>query len=184
MGSIVSLLSNEQVRQAEQGMTEVGIDIANQQAAFAEQRATDIGEAGAIQLHQQRLQQQSLLAQAQVAGAGAGVQVGTGSLLDFEVSATEVFDQDRSQLQFDIENRQYEARIGAWNARNQAEALRSKRANQDIQRAFGLFGDIAGVAGEGGKIAATVAGGAFGGVQGAVAGFQAGSMFSKFLGGK
>jgi len=39
-------------------------------------------------------------------------------------------------------------------------------------------------AGEGGKIAATVAGGAFGGVQGAVAGFQAGSMFSKFLGGK
>ena len=50
-------------------------------------------------------------------GAAGGVQLGSGSLLDWEISAQEVFDEDIRQLEYDIENRKYQARIGQWNAR-------------------------------------------------------------------
>jgi len=136
MGSIVGLTGALQQSQAQEGQAEFEADIAQQNINLAEQQVGSIGEAGSFQLHQQRLQQQALLSRAQVQAAGAGVSLGSGSILDFEVSAEEVFAEDRRQLQFDISNRQYEARIGAWNARLQKESAIARKENIVSQRAF------------------------------------------------
>ena len=158
MGSIVSLVGRLQQSQAQEGQAEFEADLASQNIALAEGQAAGIGEAGSFQLNQQRLQQQALLSRAQVQAASAGVSLGSGSILDFEVSAEEVFAEDRRQLQFDISNRQFEARIGAFNARNQRASALARKANIGTQREFIKLGGAFGIAGESVQAGATILG--------------------------
>ena len=81
---------------------------------------------GAFELRQQKLKQAGVISDAQASAAANGVMLGSGSLVDWEVSANEVFEEDNRQLSYDIQNRAHTARIGAWNARNNTNAYNAR----------------------------------------------------------
>lgn len=131
---VINAITQKQQADYNEAVAKRDAQLANIRRKEFEHRERQIEEQGSFAVRQQRLQQEALLAQGQVAGAASGVQLGSGSILDWEVSAEEVFAEDRRQLDYDIANRVYEARIGAWNANVERISFLQEASNIRDQR--------------------------------------------------
>jgi len=125
---VMGTVSSVQQAQQQQANAEYQAQIEAKNMELASREIDQINEQGQFEMRQQKLRQQAQISEGQVAGAAGGVQLGSGSLLEWEMSAQEVFNEDNSQLQYDIDNRKYQARIGLWNSSN-SKALSESRSN-------------------------------------------------------
>lgn len=123
VGGVLSTVQQVQNAQSAKAQMKYQAQIEQQKQELGRRQIEQITEEGAYEKRQQRLRQEAIIAEGQAAGAAGGVLLGTGSLLDWEVSAEEVFAEDRRQLAYDIENRKYSARIGIWNSQQTQAGL-------------------------------------------------------------
>lgn len=128
MGAVTSI---QQANVAQDNADRQG-DLASYQEQMNRDKVRQVADAGAFEMRQQNLRQAALMDDHQVSGAANGVMLGTGSMLDWELSSNEVFEENNRQLDYDIENRKHSARIGVWNAGNsKASAYASADAYGD-----------------------------------------------------
>lgn len=106
-------------------------DVEEQNRKMYEQQATDIEAQGQWEKRNLALEQAQKLGRLRAAGAASGAALGTGSLLTMEEDLAQTADLDARQLDYDIRSRAWQARLGAWNSGNQANAY---QANADAQR--------------------------------------------------
>lgn len=125
-----------------------------------EQQARDIAEQGEWEKRNLALKQRSELAGRQASAAGSGVLLNYGSNLVMQEDQAQTDLLDRKQLAYDIESRQYQARLGAWRAENQVNSLNAQSANARSAGALGMAG--AGVSGLGNTLSLAASGAGIG----------------------
>lgn len=147
-----------------------GVQSANANAAYAEQMgaasryqaeleaanarrenllAANVEKQGDQERLQLRLNMLDQLGKGRAAYGAAGVVLGSGSPADFEVDVADAYDLDRRNLDYDIANRAYQHRMGAYNStiqsgllRQQSEQYGDQADNFRTQAATSLVGGI------------------------------------------
>ena len=147
-----------------------GVQSANANAAYAEQMgaasqyqaeleaanarrenllAANVEKQGDQERLQLRLNMLDQLGKGRAAYGAAGVVLGSGSPADFEADVADAYDLDRRNLDYDIANRAYQHRIGAYNStiqsgllRQQSEQYGDQADNFRTQAATSLVGGI------------------------------------------
>jgi membrane protease subunit (stomatin/prohibitin family) len=139
-GGVMSAVSSIQQANAAQGQAENAATMAGHQEQMNKDKERQVADSGAFEKWQQNLRQAALMGDHQVEGAANSVMLGTGSMLDWEESSAEVFEENNRQLDYDIKNRKYSARIGTWNAsitKNNANARANAYEDQIPMLAVG-----------------------------------------------
>lgn len=147
-----------------------GVQSANANAAYAEQMgaasqyqaeleaanarrenllAANVEKQGDQERLQLRLNMLDQLGKGRAAYGAAGVVLGSGSPADFEADVADAYDLDRRNLDYDIANRAYQHRMGAYNStiqsgllRQQSEQYGDQADNFRTQAATSLVGGI------------------------------------------
>lgn len=147
-----------------------GVQSANANAAYAEQMgaasqyqadleaanarrenllAANVEKQGDQERLQLRLNMLDQLGKGRAAYGAAGVVLGSGSPADFEADVADAYDLDRRNLDYDIANRAYQHRMGAYNStiqsgllRQQSERYGDQADNFRTQAATSLVGGI------------------------------------------
>ena len=104
-----------------------------------EQQAIDIEEQGEWEKRNLALKQRSELSSKQASAAASGVLLNTGSNLIMQEDASETNMLDQKQLQYDIDSRAYQARLGAWQAQNRLNSLEAQKSNLQNTSNLNLF---------------------------------------------
>ena len=104
-----------------------------------EQQALDIEEQGEWEKRNLALKQRNELASHQASAAASGVLLNYGSNLTLQEDAAQTNLLDRKQLQYDIDSRAYQARLGAWQAQNRINSLEAQKSNLQNSSNLNLF---------------------------------------------
>ena len=105
-----------------------------------EQQALDIEEQGEWEKRNLALKQRDVLASKQASAAASGVLLNYGSNLTLQEDAAQTNLLDRKQLQYDIDSRAYQARLGAWQAQNKLNSLSAQKTNAQNNLNLSLAG--------------------------------------------
>jgi len=157
-GTALSVAGQAASAEQQQAALDFEAEQAEANRKLYEQQARDIAEQGEWEKRNLALKQQSALASRQASAAASGVLLNYGSNLTMQEDQAQTDLYDMKQLQYDIESRQYQARLGAWRAENQVNSLNAQKDNARIAGNLGIAGAAVSGVGSTMSLAASTAG--------------------------
>jgi len=125
----IGIYSSIQQSQQQQAQAEYQADIARRNADLAEQKASAERRAGYEQAALKRLQTAQLISRQRAQAGASGVEVDSGSFEDIAEATAMSGEMDAINAYNAGVDAAYNAEIGAWNYRNQAEAYDDAAGN-------------------------------------------------------
>lgn len=152
-GGVVSTVSGVQQAENQKQQADYQAEVAEANARLAERQAERID----LQADQRRaalsLESQQKTGSARAGFAANGVVLGAGTVLDYEADVAQTYDLDLANLNYDVENQKWQAKVHGANNQAQAAAYRSTASAYNQQKtstaiggAIGTIGDAASTA--------------------------------------
>lgn len=133
-GGVIGTISSLQQNQAAAEQMKYQAEIEDQNRKNYEAAAYNEAEQGAWEKRNLALKQASELGKARASFGASGTALGSGSPLLYEEDAAVANESEMRQAQYEIDNRVWQKRVGAWNSATQAEAYRMSASNTLSQR--------------------------------------------------
>lgn len=147
-GGVVSTVQGVQQAENQKQQAEYQAEVAEANARLAERQAERID----LQADQRRsallLDSQQKTGAARAGFAANGVVLGAGTVLDYEADVAQTYDLDLANLNYDVENQKWQAKVQGANNRAQAAAYRSAASAYKQQKTSTAIGGVIGTIGD------------------------------------
>lgn len=141
-GGVLATVSSVQQAEAAQQQAEFQASIERENAKLAAIEAENIELQANQDRHQLRLKMLASKGEARAAYAAGGVVLGSGSAADYEADIADAYDLDKRNLNYDIAQKQWQAKVQSVNASNQASLYTAQAHGFGQQKATAALSGV------------------------------------------
>ncbi len=141
-GGVLSTVSSVQQAEQAQEQAEFQASIERENAKLAAIEAENIELQANQDRHQLRLKMLASKGEARASYAAGGVVLGAGSAADYEADIADAYDLDKRNLNYDIAQKQWQAKVQSVNASNQASLYTAQAHGFGQQKATAALSGV------------------------------------------
>lgn len=141
-GGVLSTVSSVQQAQAAQEQAEFQASIERENAKLAAVEAENINLQANQDRQQLRLKMLASKGEARASYAAGGVVLGSGSAADYEADIADAYDLDKRNLNYDVSQKQWQARVQSISASNQASLYAAQAHGFGQQKATAALSGV------------------------------------------
>lgn len=141
-GGVLSTVSSVQQAQAAQEQAEFQASIERENAKLAAIEAENINLQANQDRQQLRLKMLASKGEARASYAAGGVVLGSGSAADYEADIADAYDLDKRNLNYDVAQKQWQARVQSISASNQSSLYAAKAHGFGQQKATAALSGV------------------------------------------
>lgn len=140
-GTLATVSAVQQAEQAQE-QAEFQASIERENAKLAAIEAENIERQANQDRHQLRLKMLASKGEARASYAAGGVVLGAGSAADYEADIADAYDLDKRNLNYDIAQKQWQAKVQSVNASNQASLYAAQASGFGQQKATAALSGV------------------------------------------